>query len=271
MDALVKALGGSLIGLARKHVPDYSFAAYVHAGDRVDVYFFKGRALERKTALADGSKALEQFRELQAATVQKSGFFKKTPYRTARLAARARGNNVTLEADYEDAGAFTPTSDNARAAYGSVMHDAYPDVAKDMFTGEVSGDLDPTERTRRFMADHTQWNTYAMEEAAFEDSEARWNQGQSYDGLILRHCGPAKTYQGLAMASESPHDPAAETVTDERIEGDRAFVDTHFQNPRFDHLSHDYQYEFARDGAGAPWQLVELWYRDLDDKLLPSL
>lgn len=264
-DDLVKKLGGSLIGVARKHQPDYSFAAYVHAGDRVDVYFFKGRMLTRQTALAEGSDTLSKFKALQGVTARKSGLFRKQPYKVALLAARARGNSVTFVPEYDRDTAFTPNSENPRKAFNDVMVDTFPDEAKALFAAPLPQGLSPSDIARSFMADRTQWNAYALAEADHGDSEADWNQRQTYDSLILRYCGPDKIYQGLSFGTSDTFHPDHTTILSEVIEADTARVETHFRNPEFEFINHKHQYAFHRAAADAPWQLQELWYHaDLD-------
>jgi hypothetical protein len=90
MEAMQRALGGALIALARKYMPDYSFAAFVHHGEEVDVYFFKGRLLERKTSLSAGSETLEIFKSLQSKTKRRNGLFSRISYKTARITIQAR-------------------------------------------------------------------------------------------------------------------------------------------------------------------------------------
>jgi len=112
------------------------------------------------------------------------------------------------------------------------------------------------------MADHKTWNAFAYEQSQISDgklgdSEARWDQGQSYDNLILRYCVPDKRYQSLSYGSKDKHDPDHETVQSEVIEGEVANVTTIFQDPKFEFLKNTYRYEFRRDGDR--WVLVELW------------
>lgn len=271
MSTSAQKIGGQIVAMAEHYLPDYSFAAVVHRGEDVTLYLFKGRLLERSSRLAPGSKTLELFKALQAETAVKAGFFKRRYYATARVCVRARGRRMSTQTDFDDADAYTPQTDNPRAAFTTVMGDDLPDVAARMFRDPLPKGLSPREIAEHYMADHTTWTAYAMEEHAHGDSEARWNQQQSYDNLIVRFCGPDKQYQGVTFGSDAPFDPAQTTITAERVDGDRAFIDTHFQNAKFDFLTHDHQYEFARDHGNAPWRLVEIWYRAAPDDLAPCL
>jgi hypothetical protein len=152
-----------------------------------------------------------------------------------------------------------------------VIGDTYPDKAKNLFGDALELDLSPADLTRKFIADFKEWSTFSWDEKKYDDSEARWNQGQSYDSLILRYCGPKKKYQGLVLSSEPMHCPEQEAVVDEKIDGNRAFVKTHFQNAEYDFISHDYQYEFHRASSEEPWRLKELWYFSTPNDLEPCL
>lgn len=271
MEDIVKALGGQLAGLAAKHMPDYSFAAFVHTGDDVAVFFFKGRLLERNTALAPGSAALAQFKDLQAQTARKSGLFRKTPYLAARICVRARGKALVAAMDFDDAARWTPQDDHKRRSFDKIMGDAFPDPAAQLFEAELPDNLSPADQARRFMAEFKQWNDFAFSEDAHDDSEARWNQAQSYDTLILRHCGPEKKYQGLAFGTHARHCPEQERVLFEEIDGDRAMVETLFQDAQRDFIQHRHSYEFTRDGEGVAWRLSEVWYHASAEERLPLL
>ena len=271
MEDIVKTIGGQLAGLANKHMADYSFAAFVHSGEEVALYFFKGRLLERTTALAPGSATLGHFKDLQARTARKSGLFRKTPYLAARVCVRARGRALVAAMDYDDGARWAPQDEDKRRSFDRIMGEAFPDPAAQLFAEPLPGDLSPADRARRFMAEFKIWNDFAFAEDTHDDSEARWNQGQGYDTLILRHCGPEKKYQALAFGSEARHCPEQERVLSEEIDGAHAMVETLFQNAQHDFIRPRHSYEFTRAGDGAPWRLAEVWYHADEGERLPSL
>lgn len=271
MTTTAQKIGGQVVGLAEAHLPNYSFAALVHRGEEVTLYLFKGRLLERSSALAPGSKTLGLFKKLQAEKSVKTGFFKRQSYLTARVCVRARGRKMSAQCDFEDADAYTPSSDDPRAAYTTVLRDDVDDLAKAMFAEPLPQGRSPAEIARTFMADFKACNAYALAESAFEDGEADWNIHQSYDKLIMRYCRPDKAYQGLAYGSTPRHCPDQETITDERVEGDHAFVDTLFTDTKFAHIQHRHTFEFSRDTAEADWRLEEDWYHADAEERLPTL
>lgn len=264
MDEHLTALGGAAIAVARQRLPDWSFAALTGGGDGpVVAHLFERRIFRTSVTLKSGADPERDFAALAKLTAKKAGLFKRTPFRAACVAVRRRGQKAALRLDFEDAEAFTPAGADPRTDFHRVIGDAFPDEAGAMFRDTPRPDA-PRALVEGFIRDYKTWNDYAFAEREIDDPETGWNQGQSYDNLIMRYCGPDKDYQGLAFGSDSDHCPAQETITAIEETGDRAEVRTRFRNAEFDFLTHDYAYELARGEEG--WRLRELWLVDQDGR-----
>ncbi|MFV0474834.1 MAG: hypothetical protein ACK5MQ_11610 [Pikeienuella sp.] len=263
MEKHLSALGGVAIAVARRKHPDWAFAALVFSGGETMAHVFQGRAYQSTIRLKNGAEPDAHFAALAKLTAKKTGLFKRAPFHAACVAVRRRGQKASLRLDFENEEAFAPLGDNPRRDFGRVIGDAFPDEARAMFRENLPpGDCRAL--VGAFIRDYKLWNDYAFAESRADDPEAGWNQGQSYDNLILRYCSSDKTYQGLAFSSDSSHCPAQEAITGIDETGDEAEVRTRFRNANFDFISHGYAYQLKRrDGA---WRLSELWLCDEDGR-----
>lgn len=122
----------------------------------------------------------------------------------------------------------------------------------------------PQEITKEFIKDYKVWNDNVYQLQNSKNPMMYEIAEKSYKELIQNYCVPNKLYQNLAFGSKASHTPEEESITESKIEQNKAIVKTTFKDIDFDFIINYYEYHFVF--LSDKWLLEEVYLVDEEGK-----
>lgn len=121
----------------------------------------------------------------------------------------------------------------------------------------------PSELTKKFMTDFTDWNTLAWaaskqeRESGKRTGKAMAFANESYKEVIVKYCEPGYKYQPISLGSRSAYDPEKHSIVAEEIDGNLATVHTERVESNCKTIN---EFKFKKNGRR--WYLTGIEYVD---------